>query len=123
MYWLAGSLFAITLFFSSICMSINNSQSVNIYKMVSYMSRRNASLTFLALTSLVPVGVFLLLFFYRDNVHYSLNMMQKSMIMNLRGFLLKSNYALDYSGVHYIDEGLCYMFNQSPTVYFPYISV
>lgn len=43
--------------------------------------------------------------------------------MNLRGFLLKSNYALDYSGVHYIDEGLCYMFNSSPTVYFPYISV
>lgn len=43
--------------------------------------------------------------------------------MNLRGFLLNNNYALDYSNVHYIDEGLCYMFKTAPTVYFPYISI
>lgn len=46
---------------------------------------------------------------------------------NLRGFLLNDCYGLDYSDIHGISEGLCYMISENtnilPSVYFPYISV
>ena len=54
----------------------------------------------------------------------SLNLMQKSICCNLRGFLLTQNYALDYSEVHGLDEGLSYMFGaDSPTIYVPYSNI
>ena len=49
--------------------------------------------------------------------------MNHSILCNLRGFLLNDGFALDYSDVHELNEGLCYMFRCSPTLYFPYLSV
>lgn len=60
---------------------------------------------------------------YQKNINNSLNLQRKSIIMNLRGFLLNNNYALDYSDIHQINEGLCYMYKSAPTVYFPYIAI
>ncbi|KAH0571907.1 Transmembrane domain-containing protein [Spironucleus salmonicida] len=53
-----------------------------------------------------------------------LSLMRKSLCGNLRGFLLASNYGLDYSEIHQLDEGVSYFFgDEAPTVFVPYIAI
>lgn len=50
--------------------------------------------------------------------------MMRSLACNLRGFCTSCNYALDFSKLHNISEGLCYFFSEkTPQVFIPFLAV
>lgn len=49
---------------------------------------------------------------------------RQSICCNLRGFYPSNVFALDYSSIHNIDEGLCYFFeNKTPNIFIPFIAI
>lgn len=49
---------------------------------------------------------------------------RQSICCNLRGFYPSNVFALDYSSIHNIDEGLCYFFgNKTPNLFIPFIAI
>lgn len=49
---------------------------------------------------------------------------RQSICCNLRGFYPSNVFALDYSSIHNIDEGLCYFFgNNTPNLFIPFIAI
>lgn len=74
MYFLGLCLFGVTMFFVSMCQSMDNGEHIKMYDIMSYLSKTQVGMLFFGLSALVPIGIFFLFLLYKDNVNNSIDM-------------------------------------------------
>lgn len=96
--------------------AVNESSSFAAYE-ISSLDKSTTSSLFCGLVCILGTVLFFLLLAYKYQIVRAIMLGQNSIACNLRGFILETNFALDYSEAHGLDEGLCYSFTTTNSVF------